>query len=155
MTARIIEIDLSDTLKRDGYMFHCPLTGTPIIGDRDHAFENFASPYFLFSITQDGTVDSRKGDLPEPVGSGFKRAMKALAAVGGEGPEAVNTHDLHIFMANEMSPCLPDTTVIFEIDPPADRQSDARLWVAMDFTLPAAVVNVDSLEQVTSIAAVE
>lgn len=155
MTARIIEIDLSDTLKRDGYLFHCPLTGTPIIGDRDEAFERFASPYFLFAITTQGLVFSRKDDLPGAVGEGLKAALKALADVGGHGPNAVTTHDLFVFMTNELADRLPDSTVIFEINPPLDRQYGERLWVAMDFTLPVTLVNAHSLEQVSSIAPVE
>lgn len=155
MTARIIEIDLSGTLKRDGYMFHCPLTGTPIIGDRDEAFEQFASPYFLFAITTQGLVFSRKDDLPGVVGEGLKAALKALADVGGHGPNAVTTHDLFVFMTNELADRLPDSTVIFEIDPPADRQYGERLWVAMDFTLPARTVDERCIDQVAEVAPVE
>ena len=155
MTARIIEIDLSDTLKRDGYMFHCPLTGTPIIGDRDEAFEQFASPYFLFAITQQGLVFSRKDELPGPVGAGLQAALKALSDVGGHGPNAVTTHDLFVFVTNVLADCLPDSTVIFEIDPPADRQYGERLWVVMDFTLPAKQVDESCIDQVETIASVE
>lgn len=155
MTARIIEIDLSDTLKRDGYMFHCPLTGTPIIGDRDEAFERFASPYFLFAITTGGLVFSRKDDLPGAVGEGLKAALKALADVGGHGPNAVTTHDLFVFMTNELADHLPDSTVIFEINPPSDRQYGERLWVAVDFTLPARTVDERCIDQVAEITPVE
>ena len=155
MTARIIEIDLSDALKRDGYMFHCPLTGTPVIGDRDEAFERFASPYFLFVITRQGLVFSRKDELPGPVGEGLKAALKTLADVSGHGPNAITTHDLFIFMTNVLCDQMPDSTVIFEIDPPDDRQHGERLWVAMDFTLPAIQVDETSIDQVDEIASVE
>lgn len=155
MTARIIEIDLSDTLKRDGYMFHCPLTGTPIIGDRDEAFEQFASPYFLFAITTGGLVFSRKDELPGPVGAGLKAALKALFDVSGIRPNAVTTDDLFVFMTNELADYLPDSTIIFEIDPPADRQYGARLWVVMDFTLSAIQVDESCIDQVDQIMPVE
>ena len=155
MTARIIEIDLSDTLKRDGYMFHCPLTGTPIIGDRDEAFEQFASPYFLFAITQQGLVFSRKDELPGPVGAGLQAALKALSDAGGHGPKAVTTHDLFVLVTNVLADCLPDSTAIFEINPPADSQSGARLWVVMDFTQPATWVDESCIDQVIEIAPVE
>ncbi|TVQ41811.1 MAG: hypothetical protein EA370_01035 [Wenzhouxiangella sp.] len=52
MTARIIEIDLSDALNREGFMFHCPITGTPILGDREQAFEQFARPVDLDCLEQ-------------------------------------------------------------------------------------------------------
>ncbi|TVQ27128.1 MAG: hypothetical protein EA370_18120 [Wenzhouxiangella sp.] len=54
---------------------------------------------------------------------------------------------------NQKEACM--SARVIEIDPPADRQYDARLWVAMDFTLPLTVVNADSLEQVSSIAPIE
>lgn len=146
ITASIIEINLSEALERDGYMFHCPLTGMPIVGDRDEAFEQFTSPYFLFAITSQGLVFSRNDELPGLVGEGLKAALKALADVGGHGPDAITTHDLHTFMTNVLADCLPDSAVIFEIDPPADRQYGARLWVAMDFTLPATRVDERSTE---------
>ena len=53
--------------------------------------------------------------------------VKAQAEAGGQGPGALTTHKLKIFMTNVLADCLPDTTVIFEIDPPRDRQYGARL----------------------------
>ena len=147
MTARIIEIDLSDALKRDGYMFNCPLTGTPIIGDRDHAFENFASPYFLFCITEAGLVYSRSDELPEPIGSALKKVIKNLFVIGSLGPDGISSHEVEIYMPNEIAGMLPGSSVIFDIRGSHQRDSySPRTWVVMDFTLPVKTVDEECID---------
>lgn len=138
MTADIIRIDH----ELDEFLFHCPLTGTPIVGDRDQGFEQFASPYFLFCITQDGVVQSRKDELPESVGSSLKKVIDTLFDAGSTGLDSITTFELATFIPNVIADILPDTAVIFDIGRPGDRkESAATVWVAMDFTLPAKTVD--------------
>ncbi|MDZ7790403.1 MAG: hypothetical protein U5L08_07930 [Xanthomonadales bacterium] len=156
MTARIIEIDISEDQARDGFMFHCPLTGTPVVGDREQSFEQFASPYFLFCITQDGVVQSRSDELPEPVASGLKKAIDTLSDAGRSGPDGICTHELHSFVPNVIADALPESTVIFEIGRAIDRRnSDAETWVAMDFTLPAKRVDEGCIDHSADVMPVE
>lgn len=156
MTARIIEIDLSETLTREGFMFHCPLTGTPIVGDRDQAFEDFASPYFLFCISHDGVVQSRIDELPGPIDWRLNRVIETLADAGRPGPDGICTHELHTFMPNVIADMLPDSTIIFDIGMAGDpRGSETYIWVAMDFTLPARQVGEDCVDHSADVAPVE
>jgi len=77
MTAEIIRIDH----ELPEFMFHCPLTGTPIVGDIDQSFERLASPYFLFSITEAGIVHSRSDELPKSIGAALKQVIDNLLDV--------------------------------------------------------------------------
>lgn len=156
MTARIIEIEVSDSLNREGWMFHCPLTGTPIAGDREQAFEKFETPYFLFCISQHGEVLSRSDELPEPVGSGLKKAIASMREAGHPGPDGLDTHELHTFMPNVLAGMLADSTVIFDIGLAGEHQaSSARMWFAMDFTLPVKAVDSSCIEHSAQINPVE
>lgn len=156
MTARIIEIELSDSLNREGWMFHCPLTGTPIAGDRDQAFEQFQTPYFLFCIGQDGEVLSRSDELPEPVGSDLKKAIASLQEAGHPGRDGLVTHELHTFVPNVLADMLADSTVIFDIGLAGEHQrSSARMWLAMDFMLPAKTVGSSCIDHSAQINPVE
>lgn len=156
MTASIIEIQLNDSLNREGWMFHCPLTGTPIVGDRDQAFETFDTPCFLFCITPEGEVLSRSDELREPVGTGLKKVIDALQEAGQPGPEGLCTHDLHTFVPNVLAGMLADSAVIFDIGLAGQhRNGTARMWLAMDFTLPSMTVNSSCVDHSAQIDPVE
>lgn len=156
MTADIIEIDISERRAREGFMFHCPLTGTPIVGDTDQAFESFASPYFLFCITQDGVVLSRSDELPEPLASRLKQVIETLSEAGGPVPDGICTHDLHTFVPNVIAGMLPDSSVIFDIGTQEDHGgASATLWVAMDFTLPFEGVDEGCIDHSADVMPVE
>ena len=143
MTAEIIRIDH----ELPEFMFHCPLTGTPIVGDIDQSFERFASPYFLFSITEAGIVHSRRDELPESIGVALKRVIDNLFDVGHPGPQGISSFELHTCMPNVIAVMLPDSTMIFDIGGKSQLdQSSPRTWVAMDFTLPIRMVDEECID---------
>ena len=152
MTAEIIRIDH----ELPEFMFHCPLTGTPIVGDIDQSFERFASPYFMFSITEAGIVHSRSDKLPESFGVALKQIIDNLSEVGRHGPEGISSYELHTYMPNVIAGMLPDSTMIFDIGGKNQRDQDSpRTWVTMDFTLPIRMVDEECIENSADLVPVE
>jgi|GEM_PF-6406538 len=138
MTAAIIQInhELSE------FVFHCPLTGTPVVGDVEQSFEGFASPYFLFCITETGAVYSRKDALAEPIASVLGKVVDELSHAGGMDPRGVSAFELGTFMPNVIAGMLPESSVIFDIRGANQHdESSPRTWVVMNFTLPARAVD--------------
>lgn len=152
MTAEIIRIDH----ELDDFLFHCPLTGTPIVGDVEQSFEQLTSPYYLFSVTTDGVVHARSGDLPDPVGPALINVVEHLCEVGRPGPDGLSPFELHTYMPNVIAGLLPDTTVIFDIGRASQHdQSTPRLWVAMDFTMPDETVDETAIDHVADLVPIE
>lgn len=147
MTRTIVEIRHA----RDSVLFHCPLTGLPVCGDLEQAFEGEISPFLLLAVTTTGDVYARSDDLPEPFCSALQRALEALSGEIHRLDPAMTTEDLETFVPTGLAPLLPDSSVLFRI-----RAADARgsasepFWVCMDFTLPLQLPVVEhrvSLEQ--------
>ena len=152
MTAEIIRIDH----ELPEFMFHCPLTGTPIVGDIDQSFERFASPYFLFSITEEGVVHSRCDKLPESIGPALKQVIDNLSEVGRHGPEGISSYELNTYMPNVIAGMLPDSTVIFDVGGRNQGDQDSpRTWVAMDFTLPIRMADEACIDHSADLLPVE
>ena len=152
MTAEIIRIDH----ELQEFMFHCPLTGTPIVGDIDQSFERFASPYFIFCITEEGIVYSRSDELPDPVGPALKRVVDDLLGAGGPGPSGVSPFELETYVPNVIAAMLPGSTVIFDIRGANQRDLySARTWVAMDFTLPVKAVDEECIDHSAELVRIE
>ena len=152
MTAEIIRIDH----ELPEFMFHCPLTGTPIVGDIDQSFERLASPYFLFSITEAGIVHSRSDELPKSIGAALKQVIDNLLDAGRPGPEGISSYELHTYMPNVIAGMLPDSTMIFDIGGKNQRDQDSpRTWVAMDFTLPIRMVDEACIDHSADLVPVE
>ena len=152
MTANIIQIDH----ELPEFLFHCPLTGTPIVGDIEQSFENFSSPYFLFCITEAGLVYSRSDELPDPAGPALKKVIEDLLGAGAPGPNGVSSFELDTYMPNVIAGMLPASTVIFDIRGTNQRDaSSPRTWVAMDFTLPVKTVDAECVDHSAELVRIE
>lgn len=152
MTAMINELHH----QRDEFLFHCPLTGSPVVGDVEQSFERCTSPYFLFCITEAGIVYARRDELPEPFGSSLQDAVRTLFDAGAGFEDAISAFELDSFMPNVVAGLLPETTMIFDIRGPGQRdQGSARTWVVMDFCLPEKVLDPEMIDHVADLVPIE
>ena len=134
MTATIVEMHH----EQRRFVFRCPLTGSPLAGNIDETDQAFASPYFLFCVTEEGRIFSRRDDLPSDFKYALDDAIEELMTQTTSQDYLLYGCQLHKFMHGVVAHWLPDTTLIFDLMGRQIRFPQAgRAWVAMDFTLPA------------------
>ena len=134
MTATIVEMNHEPR----HFVFRCPLTGSPLAGDIGETEQAFASPYFLFCVTEEGRIFARRDELPGDFEYELNGALEELMTQTTSQHYLLYGCRLHKFMAGVVAHSLPDTTLIFDLLGQHNRFPQAdRAWIAMDFTLPA------------------
>lgn len=140
MPANVVKL----THALEPFLFHCPLTGLPVCGDVEQAFEGEISPFLLFAITPTGDVFARSDQLPAPHGPALEQGLGALLDEVHRMDTGLDTEFAGVFLPETMAPLLNDSAVLFEVEsaPGSDRNCET-FWVGMDFRLPPARAQVE------------